>query len=238
MPPLSELLKQQSLTGFAAAEKPSSPPPPAPTAAGVGLNPYLRCPLPPFSATVDTLRQFNESGMVPARRVIPLPVSASTGNSSTTETTEITTSSSSSGSGGSGGGGTTPTTLAAQTVTLAVPSILAGSSFQASVVLAKSYQLLQVTATIPVEFRLYGSAISRTSDLTRGTDIPVPFEVFSGIITDVVFDTTPYLWSWQNRIGANTDSPQTTNGYISIVNPTNGSLSAGTVTIRFLPLEQ
>ena len=236
MPPLSELLKQQSLSGFEAAEKSSpSSPPLAPPSAAVGTNPYLRCPLPPFSATVDTLRQFNESGMVPARRVIPLPISSSTGNSTVTETAVT---SSSSSSGGSGGGGTTPTSLTAKTITLSVPSILPGGSFQASVVLAKSYQLLQVTATVPVEFRLYSSIAARTSDRTRGTDVPVPFEVFSGIITDVVFDTAPYLWSWQNRIGANTDSPQTTNGYISIVNPTNGSLSPGTVTIRFLPLEQ
>jgi hypothetical protein len=97
---------------------------------------------------------------------------------------------------------------------------------------------LQVSATVPVEFRLYSSVATRVQDLTRGTDVPVPFEVFSGLITDVVFDTSPFLWSWQNRIGANTDSPQTVNGYVTVFNPTGSSTSAGTATIRFLPLEQ
>ena len=241
MPPLSEMLKQQSLKGFSAVENPNTTVPPlAPPSAAVGTNPYLRCPLPPFSATVDTLRQFNESGMVPARRVIPLPLSSSTGNSTTTVNSEIISSSGSGGSSGSGsgsGGGTT-TTLTAKTVTVSIPSLAPGTSFQTSVTLAKSYQLLQVSATVPVEFRLYSSVATRVQDLTRGTDVPVPFEVFSGLITDVVFDTSPFLWSWQNRIGANTDSPQTVNGYVTVFNPTGSSTSPGTATIRFLPLEQ
>jgi hypothetical protein len=236
MPPLSELLKTQSMAGFSAIENPPTitPPPPGPQGAMLGINPYLRCPLPPFSATTDTLRQFNESGIVPARRVIPLPISASTGNS--TSVSEVTETSGSSTSGG--GSSTTPTSsLTASSVTLNIPSLGAGASFVSNVKLAQSYQLLQVTSTQPIEFRLYGTNAAQVADQTRSTDSPVPFEVYSGLATDIVFDTAPYVWSWQNRIGANSDSPQTTNGYVTIINPSSGNLSAGTVTIRFLALE-
>lgn len=239
MPSLKDMLAVKSLPGYA-AQNPSTPP--ATNTGGLmGQNPYRRCPLPPFSAGPDTLRQFDESGKIPAHRVIPLPAaSASTGNSTSITEVSDTASSSSGGSGGGSGGGSTPTptpTLTAATVTLNIPALAPGQVFLSNVKLAKSYQLLLVSATQPVEVRLYSTKLAQVSDQIRPTGVPVPFEVTSGIITDVVFDTLPYLWNWQNRIGANSDSPQTTNGYITLINPQSGGLSSGTVTIRFLPLE-
>jgi hypothetical protein len=61
-------------------------------------------------------------------------------------------------------------------------------------------------------------------------------EVANNLISDVIFDTVPYAWAWQNRIGANQDSPQANNLYVSIKN-LSGSTASPSVTITFLPLE-
>ena len=60
----------------------------------------------------------------------------------------------------------------------------------------------------------------------------------TGIITDIVFDTAPFVWSWQNRIGANADPVQNTNIYVTVINPSQivGSASA-ILSIQYLPLE-
>lgn len=234
MPPLSQMTRpgSETLKGFTAVETPQRPAPvmsePLRTTGG---NAFIRCPLPPFNATIDTLRQFNENGKTPTRRVIPLPISTSVGGGgSTTNTTVI--------NNGSSGGGSTQTKLVSASLTLEVPSLIPGQTFTATVLMAKSFQLLQITSTQALEIRLYADAATQSGDLVRITDSPVPFEVVAGIITDVVFDSSPFTWNWQNRIGANADSPQSPNIYVTVINPSSvaGTPSAQ-VGIQYLPLE-
>jgi hypothetical protein len=103
--------------------------------------------------------------------------------------------------------------------------------------MAKSFQLLSLGASSPVEVRMYADPITQSGDAPRATDTAVPFEVVAGIITDVVFDTTPYQWNWQNRIGANAQSPQNASIYVSVINPSSAGISGATVTITYLALE-
>jgi len=92
--------------------------------------------------------------------------------------------------------------------------------------------LLSSSATCRVE--LYGNASIQAGDLARPLDTP-PVSP-QNIITDVVLDTVPYQWSWQNRIGANADNPQTSLVYITVTN-LNVSSSAITITVSYVPLE-
>lgn len=229
MPSLKDMLAVKSLSGFAPAENQTKA---APQVTGrLGINPYRRCSLPPFSTTPDSLRQFDQSGVRPARRVIPLPfqtIAAAGGNIVTNVTTTASGSSSSSSTTGS---------LVSASIAINVPSLSPGQTYSATVEVAKSFQLLLLNATIPVEVRVYGSALAQTIDSSRTTDTAPSFETTQNLITDVVFDTAPYQWSWQNRIGANADNPQTKNVYFTVVNPTASGLSSGIVTMTFVALE-
>jgi hypothetical protein len=230
MPTLNDMT-QKSLSGFQAVENPKTPPPASVPGAVLGGNRYLRCPLPPFNSSPDVLRQFNESGKVPATRVIPLPVATTLG----TGTTIFNGTSSSSGSGGSGGVVPTPS-LAPVTTTLSIPILVSGGSYSTTIQLAKSYQLQSVTSNQPVEIRLYASKNAQISDSPRLTDTAPPFETTVNLITDVVLDTAPYLWTWQNRVAVNADSPQTLNAYVTVFNPAGHSVSAATLTLLYIPL--
>lgn len=217
-----------NLKGFVPDENQKNPPPL--DSLGVGApNPFIRCPLPPLNVNPDTLRQFDESGKIPARRVIPLPVTTVAGGSSTTITNVI--------APASGGGATTSgTTLVSTALTLNIPALSPGASYAVTATMARAFQLLQLIVSQPVEVRVYGAALAQGADIARATDSPVPFETFAGIISDVVLDTFPYIWSWQNRIGANSDPALTSNIYITVVNPSSVSgTSASTVTISYLP---
>lgn len=236
----------QSLKGFEAAEaNPRTPPDANQPGAALGRNRYIRCPLPPFSATVDTMRQFNESGKVPATRVIPLPPSTSTGAGLTLTRAAILaalgsgvgTNTNISGGGAGGGSSSSQTTLNEVSVVINIPALSPLGVYQATVQMAKSFQLIQMISTVPVEVRLYANASTQGADVVRLTDTAVAFEVVPAIFTDVVFDTPPYTWNWQNRIAANADSPQSLNIYVNVVNPspTTGT-SPGTITIVYLPL--
>jgi hypothetical protein len=232
MPPLKQMLRPggETLQGFAAAENPPKSPPSVPNTVTSGANPYIRCPIPPLNIDPDTLRQFNQNGKTPTRRVIPLPISTVGGGGSVTNTTVINEGSSSSGS--------STTKLVSASVALSVPSLTPGQVFVATVTMAKSFQLLQITSTQAVEVRVYSNSSAQSSDRVRITDAPVPFEVFPGIITDIVFDTAPYIWNWQNRIGANASSPQTTSIYVTVINPSQlTGVPAATISIQYLPLE-
>jgi hypothetical protein len=233
MPPLNEMLKVQSLKGFEAVENPPSAPPTTKSEEQSALNPYLRCPLPPFSTTVDTIRQWNMTGKNPVMRVIPLPTQQGAGGGAGSNITNVTTTTS-----GSGGGSTTPTTLTPLTKLISVPFLAPGQTFNTIALMAKSFQLLQLGATQPVETRIYSNAATQSIDSVRTPDASVDYNQIEGVITDIIFDHAPFQWNWENRIGANADSPQTTNIYITIVNPSSVAGTAPTtVTIVYLPLE-
>jgi hypothetical protein len=236
MPSLAERIKTQSLPGYEAAGNPTVATPPILPGAALPGNKYIRCPLPPFSANSDTLRQYNEGGAVPTRRVIPLPTSVREGSGTQIINTTVTGNSGGSSAGGSTSGGTTGTIKAA-TITFNVPALSPLGTFQTTIIMAKSFQLLQMNSSAPLEVRLYGSNLSRAVDIARLSDTAPPFEI-NGIITDVIFDTAPYQWNWQNRIAANADSPQSTTIYVTVVNPspTTGT-GLATASILYLPLE-
>ena len=73
-------------------------------------------------------------------------------------------------------------------------------------------------------------------DASRPLDAPLAAELGNNLVTDIALDTAPFVWNWQNRIGANSDTPQTVNAYIAVTNlgATPNTIS---LTITFLPLE-
>ena len=230
MPTLSQMLAANP-TGFVPDTEKSLPPPPPQPGQALGGNAAIRCPLPPFNAQVDTMRQFNESGATPTMRVIPLPAATSSGSGNVITNVTAT------ASGGSGGGGTA-TSLTPSSVVISAPSLSPAQTFLTSAQMSRSFQLLQLSATGRVEVRIYSTASAQASDRLRPSDSAPPFEVMPGLITDVVFDTAPYQWAWQNRIAANADDPTTPTIYITVGNPSpSQGVSATTVTISFLPLE-
>lgn len=188
--------------------------------------PTIRCPLPPFNVTPDTLRQFDNKGQTPQVRLIPLPVTANTTVNQTTNTT-VTGGSSSSSSAG--------TTLKAATVTYTPGVIAGGSQVLGAITMAKSFQLLNLVSNTACDIRLYASAVVQAQDASRLTDQPVPLELTSGIITNVVFDTSPFQWNWQNRAGASPTAVTTM--YITVVNTSSSGAISPTINISYLPLE-
>lgn len=222
-----------TLNGFEPVQNPVTPP------SGIlqlvpKSNPMIRTPLPPIGADPDSLRQFDETGPIPTRRVIPLPVSAGQGGGSTTVITNVI-----GGSTAGGGGGTTPSTtptLSTASLTLNVPALAAGANFQATVTIGKAFQLLRLIATQALECRIYGSTLAQGADIARSPDTSPAFETTSGLISDVILDTIPYQWQWQNRIGANSDPVPASVAYITVINPSTSGIPASTLTLIYLPL--
>lgn len=228
MPPLSKALRSESPVGYAATEQ--LPPTSHPEVKKSGVNPFIRCPLPPFNATVDTLKQFDESGKIPARRVIPLPASAQAAGSTTIVNNTTVTNT------GGGASGNVPVTVAAKTVTLSVPTLLPGDNFTATLTFTKIAVLMILGASDFCEVRLYGDPVTQGSDIARTSDTAPAFETIQGLVSDVILDTSPLQFNWQNRLFVNQDAPQTVNIYVTVLNPTASAVTPS-VTVTFLPLE-
>jgi hypothetical protein len=192
-------------------------------------NAFLRTVLPPFNSDPDTLRQFEDGSIVPKIRVMPLPVL------STTETTVV--SSASSTSSSSSSSSSTTTKLLPKTAVLTTPLLPAGAFFAGNVQMAESFQLIAMNVTSPCEVRIYGTPTAQSNDSVRANDSPIPPEITANVITSVNIDTVPYQWAWQNVIGANQDSPQSSTIYITVVNNDPTMADAITVTLTYLPLE-
>jgi len=233
MPSLSDSLRKDSPAGFVPAIPPLAPTPvtvPGQTNS-FKVNPWIRSPIPPTAAGPDTLRQFNDGDAnVPRRRLLPLPSTVTgSGSGSTVNTTVISSPSSSSST-------STPTSLKAQTITYVSPLLNSGiTSYSALNLTAKSFQLITCTATGPCEIRIYGSSIAMAADASRPMYAPLAAELANNLITDLVLDTAPYTWNWQNRVGANSNTPQTTNLYIAVTNLSGPTMVQ--VNITMLPLE-
>ena len=236
MPSLSDTLRSTSPEGYAPAPpKIALPAPVAQTnqSGQAKINPYLRCPLPPINAGPDTLRQFNENSDVPHRRVLPLPANTGIGGgTTTTNTTIVQQAASGASTGGSSG------TLVATSVSYVAPLLSVDGQVLKSLTLsAKSFQLISCTSTAPCEVRLYGSAAAQVADSARATDAPLPAELGNNLISDIVLDTSPLKWNWQNRVGANSDTPQSTNLYMTVINLSAETSVQPTLTLVLLPLE-
>lgn len=232
MPSLRDSLRT-NLDGFGPTTEKLTLPPVAPLPGQTNnfrANPSIRCPLPPFNAGPDTLRQFDEGDAgSPRRRVIPLPVQSQIGSGAVTQNTTIINS--------SGSGGSTPSgSLTARTVNYVSPILAPGAYDARTLVMAKSFQLIFADANAECEMRLYGSASGQAADIGRALDAPVPAELINDIITDVVLDTAPFDVSWQNRLGVNTDLPQSPRAFITVWN-TSPAPAQITIAIVYLPLE-
>ena len=83
---------------------------------------------------------------------------------------------------------------------------------------------------------MYGSQVAMAIDSSRLLDDPLPAELANNLITDVALDTAPYVWNWQNRVGANSDTPQNTNMYVAVTN-LGISTTQVLLTVVFLQLE-
>lgn len=231
MPPLKTRLRSMSPEGYAAQDQlPASAPALPEPGRVLGANAFIRCPLPPFNVSPDTLRQFNENGKVPTRRVIPLPVASQAGGNTTViNNTEVTTSTTSAS-------GNATVVVSAKTVTLNLNPMSPGDAVMATLSVAAVAVLITVGSSDSCEIRIYGDTVSQSLDVSRSTDTAPAFEITTGLVTDVVLDTTPLQWNWQNRIFINQDAPATTNLYVTVLNPTLNTVTPS-VTITYLPLE-
>ena len=188
-----------------------------------GLNVFLRCPLPPvWTANPDSQRQFYQSSSVPQFRMFT-PPAVPVGSGNTTVTENVSSSSSS-------GGGSSSSSIAVLQTSVTTPGIGPGNSFVGSVVLSKSFQLLVVTASAPCRIRLYGTAAAQAADSYRGLDVPPPAGDIQNIISDVALDTSPFHWTFQDRVGASGDSPMTATVYLTV---TNLDVTTDVITVTF-----
>jgi|HubBroStandDraft_1064217.scaffolds.fasta_scaffold65490_2 hypothetical protein len=194
-------------------------------------NPRMRTATPGTNADADLINQVGKGGSNPQFRMLPLP--PATGGT----TTVTTGGSSSSSSSSSGGGSSSSVSINPKTVTVSIPSLGPNSLVELSVATSQSFQLLSVAASNPCNVRLYGSAAAQISDASRSVDAPVPAELAQNIILDVVLDTNPYIWYCQNIIGANSNAPQNTTLFITVINELSTALSGTAITLTFVPLE-
>jgi hypothetical protein len=197
-----------------------------------GRSPTVRCPLPPvFQPSPDSLRNFYMKGQVPQTRIFnPSLSAANVGGASGGSGTVIETS-----SGGSSGP-VGPTQLSSSTVTLTTPVLGPGQSFAGSMTVSESFQMLSVSASNAARFELYGTAAAQMGDSYRALDVPPPAGTAQNLICDVAMDTAPFQWAFQNRAGANADSPQRATVYTTVTNLSMAS-TAVTVTMLYVGLE-
>lgn len=199
-----------------------------------GRNNMIRCPVPPlWQDSSDSQRQFYIAGKVPQMRFMTpnpsSPNSALTGNGGSVVIEN-------GGSGGNSGGASTTATVAAAQSVITTPVLSPNAKFTGVLSVSKSFQLLSIAAGSPSRVQFYGTANAQSSDMSRGLDSPPPAGVAQNIITDVVLDTAPYQWSFQNRVGSNADQPQKTAMYVTITNLDSMS-DAITLTLQYVPLE-
>lgn len=230
MATLSEsLISGLDMSGYGPVEPPKAGLPTPNPAYEPGLNAYIRCPLPPvWSATPDSLRQYYQRDVVPQFRLFNPTPPQSSGSSGTT-ITNVTS------GGSSGGGGGSGSSLVVSQTSMTTPNLSASKSFAGSITLAKSFQLLQVSANAACRIEIYGTKLEQSGDSGRGLDVPPPAGSAQNIITDIALDTSPYQWSWQDRCGSNNESPRTNTVYITITNLGNVS-NKFTITLVYVPL--
>lgn len=229
MPSIAEMEKAD-LSGYVASERaPQSSAVPSPqTDLEPNFSPMMRCPMPPLSSNPDNLRQYYLGGKTPQYRLLPLPSQLMSGAATAVAATSVTSTASAAAAA---------TSLAAKSASVTTGILPPGGIFTGTISLAKSFQLLQLLANTNCDVRLYGAAATQGFDLLRAPDAPVPPEIVPSMISDVILDSNPLQWSWQNRMGANSDSPQTATIYVTIVNLSTTDSAAITVTVQYVPLE-
>ena len=175
----------------------------------------------------DTLIGYHLGGQYPQYR-IPVPP-AQTGGSTTTTST---------GTAIVSGGGTSTTNnpAKAQTASITTPVLSPGGQFTGQLTMAKAFLVLQVTVNSAARIRLYGSASSQITDLSRPVTNGPGFGTEQSIIGDIVLDTAPIVWQAVDMVGYNSDNPQSTAAYISVDNLSQAS-AAVQVSITYVPIQ-
>lgn len=229
MPALQETIGQD-LSRYVPVEKPQNQVPLPSNSREPGYNSYIRCPLPPiWQTTPDSLRQYYQNNVVPQNRLFnPNPVVTGSGNITTIVN-------SNSGSSAGGGGASSLATLAISNTSVRTPSIIAGSKYSGSFTLSKAFELLNISASSPCRIQLYGTQSAQSADSYRGLDISPPAGTGQNIICDIVLDTVPYLWNFQNREGANSDNPVSSTIYITVTN-LDAVTDVITLTFSYIPI--
>ena len=227
---VDSLVRNLNLSGYSPA---SAAPPPPTTGVNESLQPnrsmYARCLLPAIWApSPDALREMYVGGKIPQTRLFNPPQQG--GGSGSTSTTTIV-----SGATVTPGGSGTPVLPSLQVV-LKTPALPPGSKFTGSFTMANSFQLLSAAANASCRIELYGTATAQVQDLARAVDVPPPAGTMQNLISDVALDTLPFQWFYQNRIGANADSPQKPTVYITVTN-VGAATTAYTLTFQFVRLE-
>jgi hypothetical protein len=208
-------------------------PPPAESMPTQGLlptrNPMMRFAspyLPGIFPSSDNLIGYHIGGKAPQYR-IPVPAQAPAQGAGSTSTSSVVVTSSSS---------TTNNPATSQTVSISTATISPGATYTGIITMAKAFVLLTLSLSAAARIELYGTLNAQTADLHRPPTIGPGFGVEQGIITDIVLDTAPYVWQAVNVIGANADTPQTQNIYISVTNLSAAS-QAYVVSIQYVPIQ-
>ena len=225
------LVRNLDLSGYS----PAMPQPPTPVSVNESLEPvrsqFIRCPLPAlWQPSPDALRAMYMGSKIPQFRLFNPSAPTGGGSSTVTESVSI------SSGGSSGGGSSSGSLLPSSQVVLQVPTLYSGNKFIGTVSMASSFQILSASANAQCRIELYGTASEQSQDVSRAVDVPPPAGTVQNLISDVVLDTSPYQWFYQNRIGANADSPQSKTIYVTVTNIGLSSV-AFTVTLQFVPLE-
>ncbi len=197
---------------------------------------YIRCPIPPIGlGPTDNLRQFYNGGTVPIYRTqmnrSVLPSGNSGGGSSTSVTNVVSTSSSS-------GGGGSPTN-GIYTTSLTSPSLNQNQTFTGSLIMARTYVVLNVTVSTAARVRLYNAQSYATADASRNTATPISLGLMNGIVGDwLLQSSSEYNWNCSPApVGYNADSPSSSVAYINVTNPASSS-NIIQVTITYASLEK
>jgi hypothetical protein len=232
MPQLHEAI-QADLSGYSPVTEVNSRTASPPTnELQPGLNAMIRCPLPPiFQASPDSLRQFYVGGQVPQARLLSPASSAVTAPTygTTSNTTAVFLNP-------TGSGSSTTSTVTAQQAVIRTPVLNHNGVFTGVISISKGFQLLNLSVGSPCRIQLYGTSTSQSLDRSRAIDTPPPAGTAQNIICDVVLDTTPYQWTFQNRVGANGDSPQKPSVYVTLTN-LDVTSDVITLTLSYVPLE-
>jgi hypothetical protein len=182
--------------------------------------------LPGIFPSSDNLISFHLGGKIPQYR-IPVPAQAAAQGAATTSTSTAIVSSSSS---------TTNNPSTSKTVSITTSVLSPGQIYTGIITMAKAFVLLNLSANDPARIELYSTLNGQTADLHRPATQGPGYGTEQAIITDIVLDTAPYIWQAVNVIGANGDSPQNQNIYLSVTNLSNAS-QAYVVSISYVPVQ-
>jgi hypothetical protein len=194
-----------------------------------GYSSITRCPLPPINATPDSLRTFYLGGKVPQMRLFPPSVSSVQSGSGGTGTTNVSSTVNSTSV-------TNVTQIIPTNASVSSPILAPNVYFTTAILFSNAFQLLSVSTSSAARIALYGTQDAQATDVGRPVNVSPPFASAQNIISDVYLDTAPWVWSYQNRVGANADTPQQAILYITITNIDLASVSI-TATINYLPIE-